>query len=175
MVGFLCDKCSGHRRHWIHIADQWTQKEKLEMLEYLKSLLFLSWVLIVADMERVKELFQKLYDLTVTQDELQLSIPRPNESVAISLDLINSANALILEASKWKGDIRPQVRYGYTKEKVLSIVQCWNAMAHDYNISHDDIHIPLIEAKLVVPEKEIPKEIRERQHKLIFEGQEKLS
>ena len=33
----MCDKCKSHSKHWVHIADQWTEKEKKEMLDYLQS------------------------------------------------------------------------------------------------------------------------------------------
>lgn len=79
-------------------------------------------------------------------------IPALNESIALSNSLINHANALILEATRWKGDIRKQVEFGYTFEKVNSIVNDWNAMAHDYNISHE-MKFPLL---IVEQKKEFP-------------------
>jgi len=118
------------------------------------------------------KMFKQLHKLTQQQDELQLSIPKINESVAISLCLVDHANALILEASEHLGDIRPQVRFGYTLEKVLAIISDWNAMAHDYNISHDDMQVAQFECKMVVKEQsKPPKEIMEQQRKLIFKDQ----
>ena len=37
----MCDKCRAkeHKKYWIHIADSWTENEKLEMLDYLNTIL----------------------------------------------------------------------------------------------------------------------------------------
>lgn len=125
--------------------------------------------------ERVKQMLKDLHEITKQQDTLQLSIPKINESVAISLGMVNCANALILEASKWKGDIRPQVRYGYTLEKVQCIIHAWNAMAHDYNVSHEG-KIPIIKYELIADiTHEVPKQIQEHNLKIIFDKQDVLN
>ena len=33
----MCDRCTKHSKYWIHIADDWTDAEKAEMIEYLTS------------------------------------------------------------------------------------------------------------------------------------------
>jgi hypothetical protein len=33
----MCKKCRVHKKYWLHIADDWTEEERKEMLEYLKS------------------------------------------------------------------------------------------------------------------------------------------
>jgi hypothetical protein len=35
----MCKKCGKNSRYWIHIADEWTEEEKTEMLIYLKEVL----------------------------------------------------------------------------------------------------------------------------------------
>lgn len=81
--------------------------------------------------------FNLLNEITSLQDEIQLSIPRPNESIALSLATINDANGIILELSKWKGHLPPIVESGYATEKVNSLPKNYDSMIHDYNISHD--------------------------------------
>jgi len=129
------------------------------------------------DINKANCLYGLLRDITRLQDEVQLSIPAINESVAISNNLINNANALILEASKYKGDIRPQVLYGYTRGKVGAIVENWNAMAHDYNITQkDQSELLVLEHKkefkipIIIERPERAKE----QEEDIFKDQDKL-
>ena len=31
----MCNKCSLHKKYWLHIADSWTEEERKEMLAYL--------------------------------------------------------------------------------------------------------------------------------------------
>ncbi len=31
----MCDKCKPHSTYWLHIADQWSEEERLEMITYL--------------------------------------------------------------------------------------------------------------------------------------------
>ena len=31
----MCDKCKPHARYWIHLADKWSQEERVEMYNYL--------------------------------------------------------------------------------------------------------------------------------------------
>jgi len=33
----MCKKCQLHSKYWLHIADSWTHEERVEMIEYLKS------------------------------------------------------------------------------------------------------------------------------------------
>lgn len=35
----MCDKCQPHSKYWLHIADDWTIEEQLEMQTYLKEVL----------------------------------------------------------------------------------------------------------------------------------------
>lgn len=32
----MCKKCKPHVKYWLHIADDWTDKERWEMLRYLQ-------------------------------------------------------------------------------------------------------------------------------------------
>jgi hypothetical protein len=129
--------------------------------------------------KKCKCMFNVLHDITTLQDKIQLSIPVVNESIALSTSLTNHANALLLEASKWKGDIRPQIEHNYTHEKVKGIIKDWNAMVHDYNISHDQKY-PVLEIK---EKNEFPtetghvpnKEVIEEQNKYIFKKQEEIN
>jgi len=95
------------------------------------------------DLDRVNRQYKILNDLTQLQDSIQLSISALNGSIANSNAMINDANALILEASKWKGDIRPQVRHGYAYQKVKSLVNDWNCMVHDFNVT-EGTNLPLM-------------------------------
>ena len=36
VVERMCDKCKSHAKHWVHIADQWTIDEMVEMYEHLR-------------------------------------------------------------------------------------------------------------------------------------------
>jgi len=127
------------------------------------------------DVEKAACLFDLLSDITKLQDVVQLAIPPINESVAISKAITNDANALLLEVSRWRGDIRKLLRHGYIMEKIKRLITDWNAMAHDYNITYGN-EFPLFE--LVEKKEDIPplpaeeiKELREE----IFADQDKLN
>jgi len=34
-VIIMCKKCGKYSKYWIHIADDWTQEERIEMVNYL--------------------------------------------------------------------------------------------------------------------------------------------
>ena len=139
------------------------------------------------DIEKANCLISLLHEITELQDHIQLAIPPINESVALSKSLTNDANALLLEASRQRMDIRKQIENGYTKEKVENIIRDWNWIVHDYNITHPkEKHEKQLECKWVeefpkdwkpiweiVPEKE-----REKTKRLaleeIYKDQEKL-
>ena len=101
------------------------------------------------DIELANKKFDELYEITRKQDEIQLSIPRINESIAISTSIINDANAIILEISKWKGDLEPICRYGYLFEKVKSLVSGVNSLYHDYGIAFGE-RVPKIDMSCLV-------------------------
>ncbi|RLE58192.1 MAG: hypothetical protein DRJ35_08320 [Thermoprotei archaeon] len=90
------------------------------------------------DVDKANCIFDLLHDITRIQDVIQLSIPPINESVAISKDIINNANAIILETSKEKGNLESLIRMVYLKEKIRNFVSGYNALAHDFNITNKE-------------------------------------
>jgi len=91
--------------------------------------------------DRIKEVnskFDKLDSLTKEQDELQLSIPAINESIAVSLGAVNNANAIILEISRWKGDIMHLAKSKYLRDRIKWIVGNYNGIVHDYGLISGD-------------------------------------
>jgi hypothetical protein len=96
----------------------------------------------MTEIDDANQKFRALHKLTQEQDILQLSIPHPSESLAIGLDIINHANALILEVSKYYGDIQPIARHGYLTEHFEYLCRGVNGMIQDYNITTPDDTLP---------------------------------
>jgi hypothetical protein len=90
------------------------------------------------ELDEINDKFDRLHKLTEEQDILQLSIPKPTESLAISLNIVNHANALILEISKYHGDIEPITKYNYLLEHFEGLCDGVNGMIQDYNITQDE-------------------------------------
>ena len=90
------------------------------------------------DVDKANCTYELLHKVTEAQDVIQLSIPAINQSMATSNAMINDANALILEASKWKGNIEPQVDFHYTAEKVERIKRDWEHMINDRKIANEE-------------------------------------
>lgn len=88
----------------------------------------------IEKLDEVNRKFDELLELTIKQDELQLSIPALNEGLSVALSAINNANGIIGEISKWKGDIVPIVEHGYFKEKVRALSSNLEAMEHNYRL-----------------------------------------
>ena len=126
------------------------------------------------DAKRASCIFDVLNRITRLQDVIQLSIPPVNESVVSAQNLINDANALILEASKWKGDIR-MIANPYTLEKIKRIVNDWNAIAHNLNISVKGANYPIFEIREVKKRYDIPEYLRKENFKTIFKDMEKVT
>jgi len=105
--------------------------------------------------KRISEQYKVLYDLTTLQDWLQLNISPINESTAISNNMINDANAIILEISKWRGDIKTLVDYSYLFQKVKSLINDWNTIVHDYNVTQGT-NLPLL---IIKEKREFPEPI----------------
>ena len=36
----MCKKCEKHSKYWVHIADDWTEEEAIEMLWYIRDHFF---------------------------------------------------------------------------------------------------------------------------------------
>lgn len=123
--------------------------------------------------ERAKCLYPLLYDLTKLQDKIQLGIPSINESTAIAKSMTNNANAIMLNVSELKGDIRPILRHGYFEEKMNHLINDWNAAAQDYNITHEE-KMPFY--TITKYQKKYTPEVKfqEQQHELIFEHEKEL-
>lgn len=98
-------------------------------------------------LDKTNCIYGVLHRLTRLQDDIQLSVPAINESVAISNAATDKANAIMLELSKWRGDLEPIIKYGYFLEKVRSLNDDYNALAHDYGIIFG-VTVPMIEHKL---------------------------
>lgn len=119
------------------------------------------------DIREANEKYDKLYKLTREQDSLQLSIPAVSESIAISRSIGDRANAIILETSKWKGDLEPIIKHQYLLEKVTSLINDYNALAHDYAIIFDE---PVVMITYSTKEEriDVPEKIRKENLKMIF-------
>ena len=89
------------------------------------------------NVEKANCTYELLHKVTEAQDVIQLSIPAVNQSMATSNAMINDANALILEASKWKGNVEPQVDFNYTKEKAERIKKDWDNMVNDRSMANE--------------------------------------
>ena len=76
-----------------------------------------------------------LKETTELQDKIQLSVPPLTEGIATIKSIVNDANAIILEASRWNYDIEKFVNHGYAKEKVKNIVNDWNTIAKDFSLA----------------------------------------
>jgi len=127
------------------------------------------------DIEKGSCLFKLLHDITRLQDNIQLAIPPINPSVQLSKEIINDANAIILNASGYKGDLRPEITSGYITEKVGYIIWHYNNMVHDYNRTINEDFVEKITHKFV-PErnKPVPKEDRKKIERITFKDQNKL-
>ncbi|MFQ6067990.1 MAG: hypothetical protein ACE5KD_00445 [Candidatus Bathyarchaeia archaeon] len=129
------------------------------------------------DVERAKCMFDLSHKVARIQESIYA--PAVNESVALSNNLITHANALILEATKWRGDIRKQVMYDYTFEKVNKVVNDWNSMVHDYNVSHKAKYPVLIckekEETFRGKPLEVPEPVRKSNEEMIFKKQDEIN
>lgn len=120
------------------------------------------------DVERTDCSYGVLHRLTRLQDDIQLGIPAINESAAISNEAINKANAIILEMSKWKGDLEPIITYGYFLEKASGMADTYNAMARDFGVMFNG-SVPMIEFKIVEKDfSDVPESVRISNQKEIF-------
>ena len=89
------------------------------------------------ELDRANCLFDLLYDLTKLQDHIQIVIPPVNESVGLAKAAINDANAIILECSKFKGDIEPIYAHGYFREKVNRLQTTMKGIEHDMKVAEE--------------------------------------
>lgn len=104
----------------------------------------------MTELEEINRKFRELHELTEKQDSLNLSIDPPNESIAIARDIINSANAIILEVSKYYGDLETLERYGYLEEKVRYLCHGWNSLAQDVTVTTGQ-YIPVMDCDMKPP------------------------
>lgn len=91
---------------------------------------------IKSDLDRSNCVYGLLYDITKMQDRIQLNVPKMSGMQTIMGVVVGDANAIILEISKWKGADQA-IRHLYLDEKVGLVVRDYNALIHDYNISHE--------------------------------------
>jgi len=124
------------------------------------------------DIQKARCLINLLYRITELQDYVQLSIPAINPSVALTKELTNSANALLLNASRARFDVRPQIG-GYTAEKVERTVKAYNDMVHDYNLAADGGFAKQLKCEWVTERTE-PNPDRKKWREYMFKNQEKL-
>jgi len=121
------------------------------------------------DLNRANCLFSLLHEVTTVQDDIQRAIPSVNASVAVSRRLTNSANGIILNVSRLRGDIEPIVEHGHVDEKVETIVNAWYSVIHDYNITHKTPRAKPFLGEGRMPESTLPEDIR-MQKKVVFGG-----
>lgn len=84
-----------------------------------------------------KRNIQRLYELTKEQDLLQLKIGGQVDNSEIALiqaEIVNRANAVILEISRNRYNEVPTVENLYLLEKIVKLVQGYNDLIHDYNL-----------------------------------------
>jgi len=113
------------------------------------------------------EKYEELNKLTQQQDSLNLSITSLNESIAISKSISDRANAILLEVSRWRGDLKPLIEHGYLFEKVNSLINDYNALAHDYVITHGN-PATIFSCAHEKEETKVPKDIMKMNIKEIF-------
>lgn len=100
-----------------------------------------------SDEEKTDCLFDVLHEITELQDNIQLAIPRLNDSVMHSTNLTNNANGILLNISQHKGNIKNIVRDGYVKEKIDYLIWRYNDLVHDYNITKEKDFLPKIKCE----------------------------
>ena len=121
------------------------------------------------DKEKAMCLFDVLHEITELQDNIQLAIPRLNDSVGHSTNLTNNANGILLNISQHKGNIKSIVRDGYVKEKINYLVWRYNDLIHDYNITKEEKFLPKIKCKEYEYRTEAaPEKTREYMKKVLF-------
>jgi hypothetical protein len=122
-------------------------------------------------------MYDFLHEITELQDKANLNVDWGyNYSTRFASNMIDHANAVILGVSSWKGDIRPVLRHGYVHEKIRSLIDDWNAMAHDYALVVDNENELYQKMKIneyyhvKSPPNIENKESRDYWHKELFEG-----
>jgi hypothetical protein len=126
--------------------------------------------IIVDKREKAECLFQLLTKVTSLQDEIQLEIPYLNPSMSSSLGIINNANAIILEASRQKGNIEKEIDMGYLKEKVEYLINNFNDITQKYNLVTIGASKPRISCEEVSVEP-YPSDLIEKERKRILKDQ----
>lgn len=131
--------------------------------------------LIEDEAEQAKCLFPLLYEITKLQDHIQLAIPDINNSIRLSMGLVNNANAIILGVARNKGNLKKILDEGYVMEKVDYAVKSYNNMIHDLNLTKEEEFEEKLECESV-PERTrpAPSETREYHKKELFKDQEKV-
>lgn len=120
--------------------------------------------------ERAKCLFSLLSEITELQDKTQLEIPYLNPSIQFSMGLINNANAIILEASRHRGNIETVIDRGYLKQKVEYTLSDFNNIIMHYNTIVEEGYKPRLSCEELMQEK-IPKINVGEQRKRVFKDQ----
>lgn len=124
--------------------------------------------------ERARCLFKLLDDVTKLQDKVQISIPPLNESNRRAKSIINNANAIILDLSKFRGNIKNVLETPYVREKVNELIDNYNQMVHDYNLVKDRGFLQKLDCKPVM-ERASPSGRGKELEKRLFKDQEKLT
>ena len=127
---------------------------------------------VISKVDKANCLFILLHDISDLQDSIQIEIPKINQSVNYSKSLTNSANALLLEASRWKGDIRPQLTVGYDRKHIDNIIRTYNNMSKDLGLASGTVHDKLVCTHI---SEDAPLEKNQKLHNLLFVDQEKLA
>lgn len=86
--------------------------------------------------EKIKCMYKILYDITEAQDITNLTIRKTIDDSEdprwLPIQLTDNANAIILDASRYKGNPKPMIIYGYTEEKVDGLINIWNMIKSKY-------------------------------------------
>ena len=120
------------------------------------------------DLSRSNCVYELLFEITEIQDRIQLSIPALSEMQSIMGNITDKANAILLGISKWKGADQV-IEHGYVTEKVMGIVDSYNSLIRDYNLTHED-KISSYEIELRKPRVKTDIESIKRDKEMLYNG-----
>jgi hypothetical protein len=121
------------------------------------------------NVEKIGCLSDLLHEVTKEQDSINLSIPFLNDSVQLLKLVVDGANGIILEASRYKGHVMPAMEGTYLQEKMKFLIDSYNNMVHDYNLTKDEKFIEKI-AYSFISERDLPNPKRKEWSKHFYRG-----
>ena len=84
-------------------------------------------------LERLNKAFEDIGD--GVEKLANIHIPSESELLGVASNLIEYAEAIISEISKWKAEPYALVKHGYLDEKVHSMCEGFNTLIWDYNLT----------------------------------------